>query len=314
VITFQRSAPSCEDDERPAITSNRPWPEAASATISRLTADVRRQAKAIDRKVEEDAVHDMRTATRRLRTAITVYRDALPKNSSRPIEKVLRRAARRLGAVRDLDVLIKTLDEAGDLDHRDLRPLRDAWKRERHYQAERLDAELDRRRFRRALDAATESPRSGTSGVGGRVVARVADRAPGLIWTAFGEVLVYDIDPGTADPALIHEMRIAAKKLRYTLEAFEDAFDRAQPLIAQVTALQDAGGEMHDAIVARDRARSFIGHARLSNRERQAIESFASSQDRRAEGLRPTIARALKTVRGHAFRRSVSQAIFVLGE
>ena len=76
-------------------------------------------------------------------------------------------------------------------------------------------------------------------------------------------------------------MRIAAKELRYTLEAFEDALEPGATLISEVTALQDAAGEMHDAIVAADRARSTIdaGHRR---REQLAVSAFARSQDRRA--------------------------------
>ena len=52
-------------------------------------------------------------------------------------------------------------------------------------------------------------------------------------------------------PNRVHQVRIATKKLRYTLEAFEDALAPGPSLITTVTALQDAGGEMHDAIAAR---------------------------------------------------------------
>jgi CHAD domain-containing protein len=54
------------------LTADRLWSEAAEATLDDLAAEVRRQANAIEKRVDEDAVHDMRTATRRLRTAITI--------------------------------------------------------------------------------------------------------------------------------------------------------------------------------------------------------------------------------------------------
>src|SRR3954454_24199126 len=86
---------------------------------------------------------------------------------------------------------------------------------------------------------------------------RVAHRGASTSWKSFGTVLAYDLEPMTADPAAIHEMRIAAKGFRYTLEAFEHAVEPAlTPLIDQVTALQDAAGEMHDAIVAAERSRT----------------------------------------------------------
>jgi CHAD domain-containing protein len=109
-------------------------------------------------------------------------------------------------------------------------------------------------------------------------------------------------------------MRIVAKKLRYTLEAFEDALGRAAPLIEQVTALQDAAGDMHDAIVARDRSRSFLEEGGLPDGERRAIEQYANAQDRRAEGTRRTVARWLATVRSRAFRRSLGEAVVAMGD
>jgi CHAD domain-containing protein len=146
-----------------------------------------------------------------------------------------------------------------------------------------------------------------------RVVPRVAHRAPGLIWDAFGEVLAFDLDPKSADPALIHRMRIAAKKLRYTLEAFEGALSEATTITEQVTELQDAAGEMHDAIVARDRARSFLDRTDVSDTERRAIGAFATAQGRRAEASRAIVGRRLATVRSRAFRRSIDRALVAMG-
>jgi CHAD domain-containing protein len=134
-----------------------------------------------------------------------------------------------------------------------------------------------------------------------------------MIWDAFGAVLAYDIDPRTADPAAIHQVRIAAKKLRYTLEAFEDALEPGATLIDDVRALQDSAGSMHDAIVAGDRARSTVRPRDLKRREQRAIDTFADAQAREAERPRPSIARALRTVRSRAFRESLGRAVAGMG-
>ena len=127
---------------------------------------------------------------------------------------------------------------------------------------------------------------------------------------AFGGMLAFDIDPAGADPTLIHEMRIAAKKLRYTLEAFDDALGRGSTtLIDQVTALQDAAGEMHDAVVARDRAHSFLEGGGLAAASRRAISAFATAQDRRATRLRGTVGRTMRTVRSRDFRADLDRAL-----
>jgi len=117
----------------------------------------------------------------------------------------------------------------------------------------------------------------------------------------------------TADPAVIHEMRIAAKKLRYTLEAFEEALEPGRSLIATVTALQDAGGEMHDAIVARDRARTFADEEDLRDRQRNAVKAFAELQGRRAEDCRSTVAAGFERIRGRRFRDALGRAVAGMG-
>jgi CHAD domain-containing protein len=319
-VTAAEVPATARAEERRQDSGDRLWAEAGAVRIAELTAEVRHRAKDIRKDTDIDAVHDMRTATRRLRTALTIYGSDAGAKRRKRVEKGLKRIARRLGTVRDLDVLLGTLSsartEAGDaIDPDDLAPLRRAWEHERMAQARRLTAELNRGRFRDMLDDAEKlvaRPDTG-SRRNGPAIDRVATRAPALIWAAYGVLLAYQVDAATADPADIHETRIAAKKLRYTLEAFEDALKSGARLIAEVTAVHDTGGEMHDAIVARDRARSLLDDHGPSAPERTAIESYADSQDRRAQECRPVVARALATVRSRRFRESLGRAAASMG-
>ena len=309
------------DDPRSAIAL---WPEAGAAALSTFAEELGHRAKQIGKKADPDPVHDMRTATRRMRTAATIYRSVFPNRDLRRLEDELRRVAHRLGATRDLDVMLEMLGEPrnGDAAKADgTAPLRRAWTRERDQEADRLRSELDRRRFGRSLERAArlaEDARS--SAAGGQApgddkepTQRVAHRAPSTIWKSFGEVLAYDLDARTADPDDIHQMRIAAKGLRYTLEAFEDSVGRGlKTLIEEVTALQDAAGEMHDAIVAAQRARELIERDGLQGADLEAIERFATEQDERAAALRPEIHRRFETVRSPPFRRSLGNAVVAL--
>jgi hypothetical protein len=63
--------------------------------------------------------------------------------------------------------------------------------------------------------------------------------------------------PGARDPAavhMLHDMRIAAKRLRYVLELFAPAFGPyAADAARQVRRLQDIIGEIHDCDVTRPR-------------------------------------------------------------
>jgi len=55
---------------------------------------------------DEEDVHDMRVATRRMRAALRLFRDYLPKRTTARMMRELRWIALALGEVRDLDVLI----------------------------------------------------------------------------------------------------------------------------------------------------------------------------------------------------------------
>ncbi len=292
---------------------DRPWSEAAAATLEARASDVRDRAKRARHHADADTVHDLRTSTRRLRTAMTVLGAEADKGDRKAVERELRRVARMLGEVRDLDVLLDTLDHAADADA--CAATRRAWHRERAKAAKRLERELERRRLRKALDrAARLGPGGAPDGPSGAsVVHRVADRAPSLVWVAFGDLLAHQVDPRTADPAVIHEQRKAAKRLRYTLEVFEDALRPAARLIDEVTALQDAAGDMHDAVVARDRARAAIGDLHLRKPEAAAMAAFAEAHDRRADDQRPTVAREIATVRSRAFREDLARALAMMG-
>ena len=181
--------------------------------------------------------------------------------------------------------------------------------------ARRLRAELDRPRFRRALERATrlaDGARSSADvaaphGDGDRSNASpiVHRRRSG---SRSASVLAYDLDPRTAHPDDIHQMRIAAKGFRYTLEAFEDAVERRlKTLIEEVTASRTRPARCMTRSSPRERARTLIARQRLHPAERDAIEASRAEQDRRAAALRPDIHRRLETVRAPAFRRSLGE-------
>ena len=61
---------------------------------------------------DADAIHDMRVAIRRLRSALRTFRQCYPKKRRRRVAKATKRLARQLGVVRDADVHLEALRDA----------------------------------------------------------------------------------------------------------------------------------------------------------------------------------------------------------
>ena len=139
-----------------------------------------------------------------------------------------------------------------------------------------------------------------------------AIRRASRIWTAYEQVRGYEPVLRWADVETLHELRIAGKWLRYTLEFVREALgDDAAPLIARVTALQDHLGLMNDADVSASMARTFlIEHAGdLSGLESAAIGRYLVSREREVARLRRTIGAPWRGVAGVTFRRTLGRVV-----
>jgi CHAD domain-containing protein len=115
-----------------------------------------------------------------------------------------------------------------------------------------------------------------------------------------------------ADVPTLHELRIAGKWLRYSLEFVQEPLgDDAAPLIAKVTALQDHLGLMNDASVAGSMARTFLVEhaAQLSAAETAAIGRYLVDREREVTRLRRTIGATWRRVAGLGYRRALGRVV-----
>jgi CHAD domain-containing protein len=113
----------------------------------------------------------------------------------------------------------------------------------------------------------------------------------------------------------LHQLRIAAKRLRYTLEFVREPLgEDAAPLIARVVALQDHLGFMNDAEVAATMARTFLlEHGNeLTEAEAQAIGRYLVSREREVARLKRTVGTAWRGVAGLSFRRALGRTVAIL--
>jgi CHAD domain-containing protein/adenylate cyclase class IV len=283
-----------------------------------LARMIAREAGTRDGRDPED-LHAMRVATRRQRAAWRVFGEAFRPERTKKHRSRLREVAARLGAVRDLDVLIEAADAyRADLpvaEQRALEPLLAAWRLHRDDARVLLMRELDSDGYRRWLDDYAEFVRH--EGVAARPVVptephRIRDTAGSRIQAAYEHVRSYEPVLRWADVDTLHELRIHGKWLRYSLEFVREALGpESDGLIARVTALQDHLGLMKDADVAAHLARSFlVEHAgSISDGESGAIARYLVSREKEVARLHRTVGRAWRGVAGIAFRRALGRAL-----
>ena len=269
--------------------------------------------------IDSEDVHKMRVATRRQRAAWRVFGEAFKKGRTKAHRDGLRDVARRLGAVRDLDVQLEAADayraDQPVAEQRAIEPLLAAWRQHRDDARILLARELDSPGYVRFLDDYLDFVR--TEGAAAVPVSpvqphRVRDTAPSRIWAAYEQVRTYEPVLRWADVTTLHDLRIASKWLRYTLEFVQEALgDESSPLISRVTDLQDHLGLLNDADVASSMTRTFLVEqsGTLSPTENAAIGRFLVHREREMARLRRSIGTPWRGVAGLRFRRSLGRVV-----
>ncbi|MFL7791352.1 MAG: CHAD domain-containing protein [Anaerolineae bacterium] len=219
-----------------------------------------------------EELHDMRVATRRMRAAFQVFSDYLDMDKMRVFLKGLKRTGRTLGAVRDLDVFWEKtqhyLDTLPPERQNDLEPLRVVWEAERERDRTKMVAYLDSARyiqFKERFGKFLQTPGAGElppfSETGEPIPNRLRHVVPVLVYQRLAAVRAYDEWVNGADVPLerLHQLRIAAKGLRYTLEYFQEILGpNAKDAIKEIKGLQDHLGDLQDAVVASNLLRDFM--------------------------------------------------------
>ena len=210
-----------------------------------------REAALVSEDIE--GVHQMRVAIRRLRSALRDFSPYLKKRFLKESKKDLKRLSDALGAARDLDVEITALEKLQrKAEHENIKTalgkmIEKSRARREAKQAALTDSleistlEKGRERFLAALDETVEAggkaknltPRQ----IGCEVISNCLDEFRDLSDSLY--------DPFKREN--LHELRIAAKRLRYAIELFTACFGASiEPFAEAVSEMQTHLGEIHD--------------------------------------------------------------------
>jgi len=275
--------------------------------------------EAVRDPAQADALKRYRVATRRLRAALRVFRDAYPRRETRPIRSGLSELADALGRVRDLDVRLEEVDRwvkdrGGDAGSA-IGPFRRTLARQRESAAASLGRQLDRRAHRRLVASLVTfvttlepevAPHPGTPERSTR------DRAGSRVWAAYEKLRAYAQIVPSADLPTLHCLRIDAKRLRYAIEFLGSVLGTEQELLVErLVALQDHLGALNDASLAVAAARSFLAEndAGLSAEERAAMIGYLGDRERALGTLRRGVGRAWRPAAGGTFEGRLARAV-----
>lgn len=210
----------------------------------------------------DDSVHQLRIAARRVRAALTSYREELDGDLRRFVRDELRWLGRELGGARDAQVMRERLDRHLEVLPPDLvrGPVRDRVRHELQEQhaegcAQAMQA-LDSGRYFALLDhldqLVADLPGDGVAAeqTAREAAAAAVERERRRVRKAAKAVRRADAPPET-DLAL-HELRKATKRLRYAAESARPVTGKSMRRYAKaVKAVQDRLGEHQDSVVAR---------------------------------------------------------------
>jgi inorganic triphosphatase YgiF len=225
---------------------------AAIAILAAGSAQLQANEHGMLTSADPEYLHQMRVAVRRLRSALAVFKDALPDEPFAALRRELKWLGRRLGVARDRDVLQTEL----------LPPFKRAVGRSSTMES--LDGAMEKSRAQanRSARTAVRSRRYAALLLGMGRALSVAD------WRIAGERGNEDVLPFSArllearfDAVVkrgaklekqsakeLHALRIAIKKLRYALEFFAALYpgESAKSFRARAVDLQDCLGTIND--------------------------------------------------------------------
>ncbi len=315
----QREGPRINVGKTPGVVADDHLAEAGRKVLRfHLARMLAREAGTREGRDPEE-LHAMRVATRRQRAAWRVFGDSFDQRRTSRHRRRLRDVAADLGSVRDLDVLIGAAEayraRVSSKEAAALEPLLASWRARREAARTLLVHELDSRRYAKWVEeyaAFVQAEGAGTRPVGPVEPHRVRDAMPSRIWAAYEAVRAYEPVMRWADVTTLHDLRIAAKWLRYTLEFVRETLGtEAGPAIEKVVALQDHLGWLHDADVAAGLARTFlVEHAGdLDEPESSAIGRYLVDRERELARLRKSVGTPWRGVSSLAFRRTLGRLV-----
>jgi CHAD domain-containing protein len=235
-----------------------------------LVKDLKRLVPTALKRWDEKAIHDARVATRRLRATLDLIEPLVDDRTVGQLRKTLRRLRRRLGPLRDLDVMLKHVRPYAD--HPKYGPganwLADQLRDERDSVRRKAQKKAPPQRWIDRLDV-WQALRQLVTALDDDVLHRLRTSLQSQ-WHVFAEqadrLAAHLLEGSQQSPQDPHELRIGGKNLRYTLEMLAKTQHRLPATVGRTfKQMQSELGLWHDHVVLAEAAmrqslRSLLAH------------------------------------------------------
>jgi CHAD domain-containing protein/DNA-binding Lrp family transcriptional regulator len=299
--TQQSGAGKTRKMKSPGILSNDRMSEAGRKTLRFHFLKMLENEPGTRLGEDIEALHDMRVATRRMRSAIPIFSPYFNKRVIKRFNKDLRRTGRALGRVRDLDVFMEKaqayLEGGEEPDAAALNPLINSWNEEREGARTTMLDYLESDRYKQFVHDFGQFVETEGAGAVDREANRpsshiVFQAVPLLIYRRDSVVRGYAHVIQDAPLDTLHSLRIDVKRFRYALEFFQEVLgEGAKPLIQHAVKVQDHLGDLNDADVACQILIEFLDQWReIERRDRVNISGVTNYLVNKQNELRQLVA------------------------
>ncbi|MGD9579944.1 MAG: CHAD domain-containing protein [Vampirovibrionia bacterium] len=234
-----------------------------------------------ERKVFDDLdiedIHEMRVCVRKIRSALRVFRPCLPEDKYNYINKDIKKLARSLGAVRDLDVAITFFLSYEKLtaNNKGVSFLIDYCRKRRLIRHEEMISFLKSKKHMKLKENLIVLAKF--------LSAKKEDERNEAVYSAYYERLNLVIDNVFAFEEItdlisseieLHDLRIAIKNLRYNLEFYNLTVPESVRILKILKSYQYILGMINDYSIMVERITEIARKNRLKRPEKEGIKLF----------------------------------------
>lgn len=260
-------------------------------------------------------VHDMRVATRRMRSALRLLSEYYKTKTADEHRRSLQRVARALGSVRDLDVMIADLAKfqspRGEDERVALQATIDVLAKRRESARRQLITALNKNDYARFIDNFSQflvTPGAGAKTVDGVAPAQVRHVLPVELYQHLAAVRAYNDVLENAEDVTLHALRIEFKRLRYLITFFAEVLGSpAKEFVTHLKTIQDHLGRLQDIAVAEGVLSDVLDD--LNSAESEALRGYLAWLEADARRLRATFPEVWKHFNSKGVQRLLANAV-----